>query len=396
MTPKRRIYVVSEFYYPSESATAQLIHDLVSRLSSIHDVVVITSTQQKKPSRNIVDLSLVRAHSSNILVKAFKGLSFFAKSYLWLSIHLQPHDLILVVSNPPFIGLLALILNKTIKCNYIYLFQDLFPHSARLCGVIPARGFLNWTLNYITRLVCECSSNVIILNEDMHETATRTISKSVSWVTIHNWSVLTNQTNALSVSSNLGPVANLTSSKKFIVQYSGNIGRLHDIITIVEAARLLKRINPGVLFEVIGLGAKTNILKKYIHEFNLTNVHLKPPVPRDYLTQSISSSDICLVSHIPGAEKILASSKLYSILALGKPVLLISSKHSLLSTDLLNAKAGCVSEPGDPLELADIINRLETNRELVASMSLNSKKFYESNFGLDRSFEIYMKTINLI
>ncbi|NJM21269.1 MAG: glycosyltransferase family 4 protein [Richelia sp. RM2_1_2] len=173
----------------------------------------------------------------------------------------------------------------------------------------------------------------------------------------------------------------------FTVLYSGNMGRLHDIETIATAATILK--DKPIKFVFIGDGAKTKILEQTIQTHQLENILLLPLQPREILPQSLTACDISLVSLIPGAESIVAPSKLNGMLAAGRGIIAITAPNSYIDKLLTKSGAGINTPPNKPQELADIILELSQQPEQVKIMGEKARQLYERQYRFERALKEY-------
>jgi len=392
--PIPKLVVISENFYPSTGATAQLIFDLTeSFCESGMNIYVITST----PGENDLRYPVVRysAHFSkntSILSKAISGANFFLRSACWILANVTKNDRVLVVSNPPFICITGLLAKLIKGIGYIFLFQDIFPRSAVIAGILPARGPLVLFWKSILGLSIKHSLKTVILSHAMKRRCAIEFKNVHKYVVIPNWSIL-----PLSLRGERNPddSANLHGTilphRPLKLQYSGNFGRLHDVITILECARLLP---PSVAhIEFVGGGAKEIQITTYKNRFSLENIIIRDYVKRDELRKSIDGCDVSLVSMTPGAEDTVAPSKLYGVLASGKPIILIASRTSSIANFLLQNECGVVVTPGDPNELAKHIQILSENRSLLTRMGEASRALSKSLGGLDSAAATYLALI---
>ena len=385
-----RLVVITEHFAPSTGATAQLISDLVQDFQATnHQVCVLTSTSyHKRDSDDVVRLSSPFSSSKSILFKALSGTVFFVRVLIWLLTNSATFTRILIVSNPPFIGLLGPLINCFLGKTYIFLLQDLFPRSAFLSGVLPAAGPLAKLANYLTQLVVTRSHTTIVLSQSMKSRCLKEYGPRANITVIPNWSVIP----SVSISKYQSSLSiTYSSDKYFSVQYSGNFGRLHDILTILEAARILQ--HEPIQFLFIGDGCKRAQIIAYARKYNLKNVHLYDYQPRELLSDSLVATDVSVVSLIPGAEDTVAPSKLYGILASSRPVILISNPSSELASILKTHNAGFVCRPGDVKELADTIASLSRDSNTLAHMQHSALRLYQNCYGRDKSFDRYLKIL---
>lgn len=388
MNPKnKRIVIVSEHFYPSDGATAQLLADLADDLFSNNvNLVVLTSTTgaHSKPYP-VYRFGSLLSKDSRIFSKLFSGLLFFFRTIAWLAIHLRPEDSLFIVSNPPFIGLIGPLFYLFRHSRYIFLFQDIFPRSASLTGVLPAKGPLESAWRSATSVVIRCSTATVVLSSSMIRRCRIEYGSDHNIISIPNWAVLSPQSID---KTNTQLATKLDLKNTLTIQYSGNFGRLHDILTLLEAARCLQSYN--VKFVFIGSGAKYNQIITFRDYYNLTNLVVMPHQPRSLLADSISASDISIVSLVPGAEDTVAPSKFYGIIASSRPVLLLSSKESELSDIISSNGCGYFIQTGDVQSLCNIIIYLLDNPLHIKRMGENSLCLYKSRYGRDRSVSQYL------
>jgi len=112
---------------------------------------------------------------------------------------------------------------------------------------------------------------------------------------------------------------------KFVIAYSGNLGRVHDLAPVLEVATLL-RAQTRLAFVFIGAGAQHGALTKMVRERGLTNVHFHPPQPRVQLAAALAVGDLHLVTILPGCESLVFPSKLCGIAAVGRPVIFVGPR----------------------------------------------------------------------
>jgi glycosyltransferase involved in cell wall biosynthesis len=380
------VLILSEHFAPSTGATAQLITDLARGLAQRgHAVRVLTST----PGAAIDGLRVVRLAGGadmpvGVLAKAIAGVRFVVGGTLWCLRHGRPGQRLLIVSNPPFLGLVGPLLRRTRGCRYVFLFQDLFPRSAALTGVLPATGPITGLWRWLMAQVCRSSEATVVLSEAMEQRCRRDAKVQLPLRVIHNWAV----EQALPLAKGENPLAQAWGvANCFTVQYSGNFGRLHELLTLLEAARLLQR--DPVRFLFIGGGAKRCQIEAYRQAFALNHVLLKPYQPREQLPLSLGACDLSAIGLIPGAEDTVAPSKFYGILASGRGVLLVAQRHCDLAQLVLREGCGLVVEPGEVLELADQLRQLADDPARAQHYGRSARQLYERRFGFERSLLAY-------
>jgi len=381
------LLLITEHFAPGHGATAQLITDLACGLVARGiPVTVLTATAADGIELNavqVVRLCNTKAETAILLKKLLRGVRFFCLALFWVFCHGGRGQKLLIASNPPFIGLLGPLLRLQ-GLRYVFIFQDLFPRSAVLSGLLAVNGFATTLLRALMAWVCRCSDATVVLSEAMATALQHDCGPGLPLKVIHNWAVewaLPGDRAQNEFAKKLG------LEDTFLVQYSGNFGRLHDLHTLLQAAVLLR--HSPLCFLFIGGGAREQELRNFKEKQQLKNVLYLPYQIRSELKFSLGACDIAVISLQPGVEASLAPCKFYGILASAKPVLLIAGFNCDLAQLVIKEDIGVVVEPGQFVELTEILLALQQNPARVAEMGQRSAELYERCFGLERSLDNY-------
>ncbi|MEO1544578.1 MAG: glycosyltransferase family 4 protein, partial [Pseudomonadota bacterium] len=344
-TATMKVVFVNRFFYPDHSATSQMLSDLAFQLADDGvSITVITSRQRYDDASAVLDaretvggVDIVRVWTSRfgrdrLIGRLFDYLSFYVTSAWAMLLQLRRGDTLVVKTDPPMLSVIAAPIAWWRGARLINWLQDVFPEIAeRLSGAKP--GFLSRTLFSTLRFLRNRSLRAadlsVVLGERMsaHLSAQRIPETQLQ--IIPNWS------DGRRISP-VVPEANALRNRwglnnTFVVGYSGNLGRAHDITTMVEAmaeteARTVEGSDAVVrpihwLF--IGGGASMTALKTEVDRLGLRHVHFHPYQPRDALSESLSAADVHLVSLRPELEGLIVPSKYYGIAAAGRPVIFI-------------------------------------------------------------------------
>jgi len=386
---QRRLLLISEHFEPSTGATAQLMTDLARGLCQRGwPLVVLTATGGGPLEFPVVRMGGAVGEQVSVVAKALRGVRFLAGALLWCLRRGRAGDVVLIVSNPPFIGLLGPLIRLGRQLPYVFVFQDLFPRSAVLSGVLPAAGPLAVLWRLLMGQVCRRSAHTVVLSQAMEQRLRRDLGANLPLRVIHNWAV----EQALDRPRAGNAFAQEHGyADRFTVQYSGNFGRLHDLLTLLEAARLLQQ--QALQFVFIGGGAKRRQIQAYREGFALQNVLQLPYQPRQRLPESLGACDLAAIGLIPGAEDTVAPCKFYGILASGRGLVLVARRSCDLAQLVVRERCGIVVEPGEAAELAGQLLELSQDPEGVAAMGQRSQALYGNRFGLERSIMSYMQVL---
>jgi len=177
--------------------------------------------------------------------------------------------------------------------------------------------------------------------------------------------------------------------------YTGNLGLGHDLETIILA---LAKINGDLSLQAVFVGdgkAKRN-LEKQIKQLKFDNVEFRPPVPLYKLSELMAEGDIHVVSQKAGTQGLIVPSKIYGVLAAGRPVLFIGPSDCEPAMIVSKSRAGVVVQSGDIDGVAEAIKKLVLNPDLRREMGKHARQYYEKNFGRDISVSRIIKAIETI
>jgi glycosyltransferase involved in cell wall biosynthesis len=238
---------------------------------------------------------------------------------------------------------------------------------------------------------------VIVVGEYMERRIKEDVLKDVvrkadHVVTIHNWAdgerlkVIEKKDNYLGREWNL--------EDKFVVLYSGNIGYLHEFDTIIKAAENLRdRGYKDIVFVFIGEGIKKEYIRKRAEKKGLNNILFFPYQARDKLTYSLGIADVSLVSLDEGFAGMVVPSKMYGILASGRPMIGIIGRESEINEIIREGRCGRIVKIGDGKALSGAIIEYYKNPQKCREEGMNGRKYFEENFDRKIATEKYIKVI---
>ncbi len=386
-----KLTVVTQFFPPDYAATGQLIEELVRQLGNQGvDVHVFTGQpgyafqKQDAPCKENIDRVTVRRSrttqlwSSRIRGKAFNGILFLLRATLHVIFSCRSRNVLLLTTAPPFLPVLGYIANAILGISYVCLVYDLYPDIAIDLGVISHNHLVARLWQRLNRRIWRKSKGIVVLSPAMKERIINICPQVAHKISvIHSWAdpekivPISKEQNWFAKEHNL--------VNKFTVLYSGNMGRCHDVDTILEAATHLK--NEPIQFICIGSGAKRKQLAKEVSILGLDkNFLFLPYQEKHVLPYSLTACDLSLVSVEASMDSLVAPSKLYGALASGRPVAVICPQHSFLKQLIANAKCGDSIENGDGYGLAQFIRLLNCDRQLAERMGNAGREYLQSHF----------------
>ena len=159
------------------------------------------------------------------------------------------------------------------------------------------------------------------------------------------------------------PFINSEEAGAQVVMYSGNLGRKQGMFQIIDAAEVLAQRGHHTQFLIRGEGALRKELEDSIHQRNIRNITLEPLAPREELWPSLASASIHLVPQVADGSSSAIPSKIFAIMAVGRPFIATASPGSTLAKLADVSGAFICTPPDDPFALADAIEELVADSE---------------------------------
>jgi glycosyltransferase involved in cell wall biosynthesis len=399
---KLKIALVSQYFFPDYAATGNLMTGLASGLAKKGcDIQVYTGypsywgIKQKCKKQEIFDgvtinrIFHLRLDTRTKIGSIFHGLSFFIFT-LFRLLFLVDKRLLLIVTTPPFLPFIGYILKKVRNRDYIVIIHDIDPDISIKVHFIK-KGLITCLWERGNRLVYKNAEKIIVLSECMADII-RSKCKDVhgKLVIIQNWEdghfikPMKKDENWFAINNNL--------LDKFVVLYSGNMGLNHDLVPFVESAQYLKKTTVEFLF--IGEGAQKDKLIKKSQDLHLMNIRFLDYQPREILPYTTTCGDVILISQERGTEGLCVSSKFYTALAAGKPIIALTGENSEISKVLKEKNCGFNLSSYNPHEIAECILKLESDKEFCNQLGENSRKVFEDEFTYQKAVNKYYNIIS--
>lgn len=403
------VTVLTEYFYPEEASTAQLLTDLATGLEerSEFDLDVITSypnyhdgdrstTVPQRETHEGVDIHRVRAtrfDKDSLLRRVVNWLTFTLLSFVRLLLGRRDTDAVLVLSNPPILPFVAWLNNRLFGTPYVYLVYDVYPDMAVELGYLPADSVVERLWNWAMRLVYRDADRVVVLGESMRTHLSEKLADDPSFdsdkfVVIPNWEdgefirPMDKEENEFAATHG--------TRDTFTLVYSGNIGRFHELETAIDAiGELESRGRSDIQLLIIGEGARKAELQRYVRDQSIENVQFLPFQPMDRLPETLTCGDASLVGIKPEMEGMCVSSKLYSSLATGLPVLATVGPGDEVARVVRERECGAYVEPGDATAAADVLADWADNPEQTARLGANARECFEEAYTLDHALSRY-------
>jgi colanic acid biosynthesis glycosyl transferase WcaI len=355
---KPRLLVLNEYYWPGVEATAQLLTELCEALAEEMDVKVVTGVlhgHEDEPRRlrhNGVEIVRVRSTSferSKILARAANYVTYLGGAFAYAVRDSRP-DVVLCMTDPPIIADVALVLARRFRVPLVVISQDVFPEIAVQLKRLENPALMS-VLRFLVSLYLRRADRVVAIGETMRKRLEAKGAQPERLRVIPNW-VDTARLQPHRDENVWAQMAGLED--KFVVMHSGNVGHAQDLDSLVRAATFLRDLDDLVLL-IIGMGARHDELVALAERLEVDQVRFAYYQPRQWLPQSLSAADIHVVGLAPGLAGYVVPSRLYGILAVGRPVIAAADPESETAQVVAEVGCGIVVPPGRPDVLARAI-----------------------------------------
>lgn len=387
------IIFINRFFYPDLSATSQLLTDLTTNLAEGgKNVKVVTGQRlyhnrgERLPGRESyhgIEIRRIRATNFSrfgLLGRAVDFSVFYLLATLELLLITRPGDILIAKTDPPLMSVLVRLVGSFRRAKTINWLQDIFPEIAEQLGILPnqsrvggmLRRLRNWSLNY-------ADANVVLGNKMQQ----KLISLGTPENKIHiipNWA---DEKLIVPLKHSRNPLRKKWGLEgKFIIEYSGNMGRAHDFEAIIDAAIKLKN-HPTIVFLWIGGGVKQAQVQAAAKKEGLTNFLFKDYQPKRRLRESLSIGDIHLVVLSPKLEGLIVPSKFYGIAAAGRPIIFIGDTDGELANVIRRSECGYAFGHDDADLLAEKFLALSRDFDTTSALGQRARKLLENEYGME-------------
>lgn len=399
-----KVWLISEVYYPEDTGTGYYMTGVAEGLALDFDVHVLCSQPtyaargsfaawaeihegvhvERCPgttfNKDILILRLVNAATISI--------SLFLKA-LW---RIRKADVVIVVTNPPLLPFFIAIVCHLRGAKCILRVDDVYPEALIATGLARPDSLVVRVMSWVTKLLYQSVDQIVVLGRDMKQLVIKKamcsperVSVIPIWADVGLIGPAEKATNSL--------LSELGLADKFIVQCAGNMGRAQGVENMLKAAELLKK-DDEIQFLFIGAGAKKRWMENEVQRKDLNNVALLGQRPRSDQANFLNSCDVAMVSLLSGMTGAGVPSRLYNIMAAGKPVIAIAGATSELSLVVQEEQVGWNVPPDRPEKLVEAILEAQASSDQLLQMGKHARDVVEAKYTRTRVIESYIELLS--
>lgn len=398
---------MNQYYAPDVASTGQLLHELAVELAKIGcRVSVVTShpsygpreTWLEVPSRELRDgvdvrrMRTTRFSKDRLVGRVLNFSTFIVPLALRMVLRSNRRKVYLYTTNPPFLGIIGWFTSRVRKHTYVQLLHDAHPQLGVWVGTFRRGSLVERVWHAINRRIYRRATRAIVLCEAAKSLVCREYGVDPTKVhVIPNWAdedlIVPKPKHETRFAKTHGLV------EPFTLLYSGNLGLYYEFETLLQAAERLKNDPFRLVF--VGSGGKRAWLAEQIEARGLTNTILLPYQPASELPDSLNACDASLVTIARGIEGISFPSKLYSSLAVGKPILALSEERSELRELVENNDIGRWVAVGDVDGVVSTVRDMMGGQDRCAVQGRHARTLFEAGYTREIAARRYAEVLTL-
>jgi glycosyltransferase involved in cell wall biosynthesis len=386
MHTSQKIIVVSQHYPPDRSTTAAILSAISEHLTDVAPVLVVSGMRGSASLGSKKGVSIVEVRNSMppkraLIRRAAAELLFAIRTFFLLLESSKKGDVVLTVTAPFLLPYAVVAATKLKQARSVLILHDLFPDVLVVAGVIGPRSLIARMLRGANRLLFAGLSAIVTIGRDTERLLQQYGPVACAKIyMIPNWATLTPWVRPAGSDNPFRPARNAS----FVVGLSGNLGFTHDPMVVYEAASLLRN-NSKIHFLLSGWGIGFQELKDRQLDFNLPNVTFVDRVEERDLENLLSAADLWVIPYREKAAGVSIPSRFYNLLAVGRPVVIISEPDAEAAVIVRENDLGWVVSPNEVSELASVLRSASLSRDLLmAERAVAVAKNYGRKRALDR------------
>ena len=378
-----RMLFINQFFWPDSSATSQQLTDLVTGLAARGEEIEVlcgasggyAAAAGSAPPRATVHRVKAAPFTRGKLGRVISYLSFYVSAFA-RGLTLRRADVVVSMTTPPLISLLGTCIQRLRGSRHFIWEQDIYPDIAVDLQHIRQGSLLHRVTGALADWSRRHADGIVVLGECMRD---RLVSRGVPPGKIH---IAEHWANSASIT----PMPRPGDPNELVLLYSGNLGLAHDLDTILDTIRAL-RDDARFRFLFVGTGGRRKALTEFCEAHAIRSVELRPFVDRDKLSEGLAAGDIGLVTQQESACGSVVPSKVYGILAAGRPLLYIGPASATPARIIRRHGCGWHFACGDVEGVTSMLQHLASNRDLVTEAGTRARQALLSFYDLPQSVD---------
>jgi colanic acid biosynthesis glycosyl transferase WcaI len=391
-----RLILATQFYPPDTSTTAVYLGKIADALAIDKQVVVVSATPNPdSPSADassnpaVIEIRNWNPRKSALVQRAAAACLLAARMFFSVLKRARSSDVVFCVTSPFTLPYTVLLAAKLRGAATLLLIYDLYPEALEAAGLVQSRSLAARLIRFANTLLFRSLDAIVVIGRDVPPLILKYPGVTPDKLhIIPNWPLIPIGYREIESSSRFRAL----DASKFIVGLSGNLGFTHSPATVFEAARLLQSEN-DVHFILSGWGVGWKELNDLFAKERLTNVTILSPVPEDELVEFLSAADLWVIPYRRNIAGVSIPSRLYNLLAVGRPVVVASEANSEGALVLGEQTIGWVVPPEDSVELARVIREAAGDRQATTEKGMRAASV-AYKYREEAALALYRRVVN--
>jgi glycosyltransferase involved in cell wall biosynthesis len=380
-----RILVLNQYFRPDQSASAQRISDLTEDLAVHHEVTVLAGRPSYGPMETLPRDA--RVSDSGVRMRYVPSTGFpryrpwkrvinyvtYLAGAFFAGLFVSRHDIVIAATDPPLLSIVGLWLSRVHRAPFVHLMWDVQPEVAISAGLLRS-GRLSRILSRLNRYAVRRAACVVAPTEAIRRTVIEFGVPAERAHTISHWEDI----DVVQVRPKVSAFSRAHDlADRFVVMYAGNLGLTQELDRYLDLAVRLRDLEDMTLV-FVGDGAAKSALQARVAELGLTTVRFLPYERRAQMDYSLAAADVFLAPLAAGLTRFMLPSKIFTILASGRPFIAALDSSSDLRDLVRRSDCGFVVEPGDVAAVEAHIRWLHAHPEECRAMGARGRRAAET------------------
>lgn len=379
---KKRIFVLSELYYPEETSTGYFVTKISEGICDNYKVIAICAkptyikkniSVSRKELHKKVEIQRVlssRFDKDQMVGRLLNLLTFTIAAswtFLWRA---RRGDIVLCLTNPPALPLLIGLCARLKGVASSLLVHDLYPEVLVATGHLKPASLTYRALYWMFGATYRLFDQVIVLGRDMQLAVAQKIGEQApkpliipNWGDIESIQPLERSLNPFALAHGL--------VDKTVIQFSGNLGRTHDLETVIRAAKKLQT-EPDIVFLFVGFGGKSHLVDGTGTGSPPANIRFVPHQPREHLAGMLTCADATVIAFVDEMLGVSVPSRMYNVMAAGVPIIALCNAASELALTVKEQNCGWVLETANVDGLVELVTQIHLDK--LAAIASDTKR----------------------
>jgi colanic acid biosynthesis glycosyl transferase WcaI len=397
------VWIVSELFYPEVTSTGYFLTRIAEGLASDYQVRVLCTqpTYSRRGTRapskeNYHGVAIIRVlatafNKDRLILRSINFLTISVSIFMSALLRFRRGDIVISVTNPPTLPYLMAVAAWLRGARVVVLVHDVYPEIFARLGMLPPGSFLVRAIDKASATLYNRAERILVVGRDIASLILPKLRTHPERVVVApHWGETATIVPRPCSESLLR--RRFALENRFIVQYTGNIGRTHGIEDLLEVATLLSH-EPTFAFLLIGSGAKRDWAEQQKAARSLSNLTIMDYVPTEDLADALSAADVAVISLSAGMSGISVPSRMYNVLASGRPILAICDEDSELGRVVLEENVGWVVPPGQPGKAVGVLRYASTHPEVLGAMGRRARQAAERSYTFNNILPIYQNVL---